>query len=98
MKTMKIRQLVFTAIAAFALNQGANAQNTIAVGVPAGTTRNDTYIGAGFEFYAPAGGTTINALGFWDANGTGLLTAHTVSIFKYSGSGSAYNLLVTATI
>ncbi len=60
----ELKQLVFAAIAAFALNQSANAQNTIGVGVPSGTTRNDTYIAAGFEFYAPAGGTTINALGF----------------------------------
>lgn len=97
---MKIKQLVFAAIAAFALNQGANAQNIIGVGVPTGTTRNDTYIAAGFEFYAPAGGTTINALGYWDASGTGLLAAHTVSIFQYDpGFGSSgYQLVVTATI
>ena len=96
---MKIKPLVFAAVVAFALNHGANAQNIIGVGVPAGATRNDTYIAAGFEFYAPhTSGTTINALGFWDANGTGLLAAHTVSIFKYSGSGSTYNLLISATI
>src|SRR5260370_15020458 len=97
---MKIKQHVFVAISAFALNQSASAQNIIGVGVPAGSTRKDTYIGAGFEFYAPAGGTTINALGFWDANGTGLLTAHTVSIFKYDPgfNGSGYDLVATATI
>ena len=96
---LKAKQLVFAAIAAFAFNQGANAQNIIGVGVPTGTTRNDTYNAAGYEFYAPhTTGTTINALGFWDASGTGLLAAHTVSIFQYSGSDSTYNLLVTATI
>lgn len=77
----------------------AQAQsNIIGVGVPTGSTRNDTYVGAGYEFYAPAGGTTINALGYWDANGTGLLAPHTVSLFKYAGTGSSYNLVVTATI
>ncbi|MGA2246534.1 MAG: hypothetical protein ABSH48_16180 [Verrucomicrobiota bacterium] len=98
---MKIKHLAFTAIAALALNSGASAQNVIGVGAPTETTRNDTYIGAGFEFYAPLHtGTTINALGFWDANGTGLLTAHTVSIFKYDGSfnPSGYDLVATATI
>jgi len=95
--SMKIKHLVFAAITAFGL--GANAQNTIGVGVPTGTTRNDTYNGAGFEFYAPlTTGTTINVLGIWDASGTGLLVAHTVSIFKYSGSGSTYNLVISATI
>lgn len=72
--------------------------NIIGVGVPAGTTRADTYIGAGYEFYAPVAGSTINALGYWDASGTGLAASHTVSIYKYAGSGSSYNLLVTATI
>src|SRR6266436_10297663 len=100
MKTFYIKTALFAAIAAFALNQSANAQNTIGVGVPTGTTRNDTYIAAGFEFYAPAGGTTINALGFWDANGSGLLVAHTVSIFRYDNAfnPSGYDLVATATI
>lgn len=97
---MKTQYVVLAAIAAFTLNHSARAQNTIAVGVPTGTTRNDTYIAAGFEFYAPAGGTTINALGFWDATGTGLLVAHTVSIFKYDSAfnPSGYDLVATATI
>lgn len=97
---MKIKYLVVAAVAAFALYQSASAQNTIGVGVPTGTTRNDTYIAAGFEFYAPGGGTTINALGFWDANGTGLLVAHTVSIFSYDNAfnPSGYALVATATI
>ena len=97
---MKIKQLVFAAIAVIALNHSASAQNIIGVGVPTGTTRNDTYIAAGFEFFAPAGGTTINALGFWDANGTGLLKAHTVSIFQYDPGfdPSGYALVATATI
>ena len=102
---MKIKQLVFAAVAAFALNHSADAQNIIGVGEPAGTTRNDTYIAAGFEFYAPAGGTTINAMGFWDQNGDGLLKAHTVSLFKYdptlSGApyfGSGYDLVKTVTV
>ena len=60
---MKIKHGLFAAIAAFALAEGASAQNTIGVGVPTGSTRNDTYIAAGFEFYAPTAGTTINALG-----------------------------------
>src|SRR6266481_3928821 len=96
----KVKQLVFAAIAVFAFNEGANAQNTIGVGVPTGTTRNDTYIAAGFEFYAPVGGTTIDALGFWDATGTGLLVAHTVSIFRYDNvfNPSGYDLVATATI
>ncbi|MDB6067653.1 MAG: Cell surface protein [Pedosphaera sp.] len=99
---MKTKHLVFAAITVFALSRSANAQNIIGVGAPTGTTRNDTYIAAGFEFYSPAGaGTTINALGFWDQNGTGLLAVHTVSIFKYHPgilSGSGYDLLATATI
>jgi hypothetical protein len=58
---VKIKHLLFAAITALSLAHRANAQNTIGVGVPAGTTRNDTYVAAGFEFYAPAGvGTTIN--------------------------------------
>ena len=78
----------------------AQAQNIIGVGVPTGTTRNDTYVAAGFEFYAPAGGTTINALGFWDATGNGLLAPHTVSVFQYDPAfgGSGYQLVVTATV
>ncbi|PWU09932.1 MAG: hypothetical protein C5B50_26405 [Verrucomicrobia bacterium] len=83
--------------ALFALSV-AQAQNIIGVGVPTGTTRNDTYVAAGFEFYAPTGGTTINALGFWDQSGTGLLAPHTVSIFRYNNTGSQYVLLATATI
>jgi hypothetical protein len=97
---MTTKTVLLAAVAAVALYQSANGQNTIAVGVPTGTTRNDTYIAAGFEFYAPAGGTTINALGFWDANGTGLLVAHTVSIFRYDNAfdPSGYALVATATI
>jgi hypothetical protein len=78
----------------------AQAQNIIGVGVPTGSTRNDTYVAAGFEFYAPSGGTTINALGFWDQNGTGLLAPHTVSIFQYDPgfNPSGYSLVATATI
>ena len=72
--------------------------NVIGVDVPLGSTRADTYIGAGFEFYAPVAGTTINALGYWDATGTGLVAPHTVTLFKYAGSGSSYNPLVSATI
>jgi len=85
---------------AAALSVAQAQTNVIGVGVPTGTTRNDTYIAAGFEFYAPATGTTINALGFWDANGTGLLKAHTVSIFSYDNAfdPSGYALVATATI
>lgn len=72
--------------------------NTIAVGVPTGAQRSDAYPGIGYEFYAPVAGTSINALGYWDASGTGLLAPHTVSVYKYSGGGSSYNLVVTATI
>jgi hypothetical protein len=85
---------------AAALSVAQAQTNVIGVGVPTGTTRNDTYIAAGFEFYAPSGGTTINALGFWDANGSGLLKAHTVSIFSYDNAfnPSGYALVATATI
>src|SRR5450759_5667757 len=94
---MKIKPLVFAAIAAFALNQGASAQNIIGVTAPTGTTRSDTYVAAGYGFYAPSGtGTTINALGFWDASGTGLLAAHQVSLFHFNGSG--YSLMATVTV
>jgi hypothetical protein len=97
---MKIRYVILTAISAFALNHSANAQNTLAVGEPTGTLRYDTYPGAGFEFFAPAtvGSTTINALGFWDQGGDGLLSDHTVSLFQYAGTLSAYNLLATVTV
>jgi len=99
---MNVKKFVCAAVAAYSLSQTINAQDTIGVGVPTGTVRNDTYVGAGFEFYAPAGtGATINALGFWDQNGTGLLAAHTVSIFKYHPGilgGSGYDLIATATV
>jgi hypothetical protein len=98
---MNVKNVIGAVLAALSLSHiSMEAQNTIGVGVPTGTSRNDTYIAAGFEFFAPAGGTTINALGFWDANGTGLLTAHTVSIFKYDSAfdPSGYALVATATI
>ena len=72
--------------------------NAVAVGVPGGSTRNDTYIGAGYEFYAPTSGTTINALGYWDSTGAGLQSPHVVSIYSYAGSGSSYNRVISATI
>lgn len=94
---MKIRTLVFAATAALALHQGASAQNIIGVTAPTGTTRSDTYSGAGYEFYAPSGsGTTINALGFWDQNGTGLLAAHRVSLYQYNGAN--YTLIATVIV
>lgn len=94
---MKIRSLVLAATAAFALHQSASAQNIIGVTAPTGTTRTDTYSAAGYEFYAPAGtGTSINALGFWDANGTGLLAAHRVSLYQYNGAN--YSLIATAIV
>ncbi|HTJ00195.1 MAG TPA: immunoglobulin domain-containing protein [Dongiaceae bacterium] len=77
----------------------AQAQtNIIAVGEPTGATRNDTYVAAGFEFYAPVAGTKINALGYWDATGSGLLAPHTVTVFKYAGTGSSYHQVISATI
>jgi len=91
---MKIRNLVFAAVAAFTLSQSANADN-IAVGVSTGPTRNDPNMAMGYEFYTP-NGATINALGFWDASGNGLLAAHTVSLFHYNGAG--YTLLATVTV
>jgi hypothetical protein len=91
---MKIKNLVFAVMAAFALNHCANA-DTIGVGVSTGPTRNDPNMAVGYEFYTPSGA-TINALGFWDASGAGLLAAHTVSIFHYNGAG--YTLLATATV
>ncbi len=97
---MKFNSAWFAALTAFACAHSACAQNTIGVGVPTGSTRNDTYIAAGFEFYAPTAGTTINALGYWDANGTGLLVPHTVSIFAYDSAfnPSGYQLVATATV
>lgn len=97
---MKITPLAFVIVAIVALHYDASAQNIIGVGVPTGSTRNDTYVAAGFEFYAPSGGTTINALGFWDQNGTGLMVPHTVSIFQYDPgfNPSGYSRVVTATI
>lgn len=94
---MKFKGLVCAIIAGLTLNQGLNAQSLIGVSAPTGTTRSDTYSAAGYEFYAPSGtGTTINALGFWDQNGTGLLAAHTVSLFQYNGAN--YSLLATVTV
>jgi hypothetical protein len=99
---MQFKYLLLATFTGFALSHSAGAQNIVGVGVPTGTTRNDTYIAAGYEFFAPANvGTTINALGFWDANGTGLLVPHTVSIFKYHPgilNGSGYDLVVTAAV
>ena len=94
---MKIKQLVFAATAALALINGASAQNIIGVTAPTGATRSNTYPAAGYEFYAPSGtGTTINALGFWDQSGTGLLAAHQVSLFHYNGAN--YSLMATVTV
>ncbi|MES2658845.1 MAG: glycosyl hydrolase [Verrucomicrobiota bacterium] len=53
---------------------------------PAGGVRSDTYPGAGFGFYVPTTGTTINRVGFWDQGGDGLLAAHTVALYGYNGS------------
>jgi len=61
---MNAKVFVCIALAAFSLSYRMDAQDTIGVGVPTGTIRNDSYIAAGFEFFAPASGTTINALGF----------------------------------
>jgi len=98
---MKIKLILSTAMAVFALDLAATAQSTLAInGAPTGATRSDTYEwGAGFGFYVPAGvGTTINSLGFWDASGTGLDSSHIVALYQYSGSGSAYNLLDSVTV
>jgi Immunoglobulin I-set domain len=77
----------------------AQAQTNIAVGVPLPADyRSDTYPLAGWAFAAPAGSsTTINALGYLDATGTGLLTSHVVAIYRYDG-GSPYALVTKATI
>jgi Immunoglobulin I-set domain len=78
----------------------AQAQTNIAVGVPTGSLRYDTYSGAGYEFYASDSSITnrpvVNALGYWDQNGTGLLASHQVSLYHYNGDN--YTLLVTATV
>jgi len=98
---MKTKLILSAALAVFALDLAAMAQSTVAInGAPTGTTRSDTYEwGAGFGFYVPAGvGTTINSLGFWDQNGTGLDASHIVALYQYSGSGSAYNLLDSVTV
>jgi hypothetical protein len=98
---MKIKYVLSAAVAVFAFNLAAMAQSTVAIsGTPTGTTRSDNYEwGAGWGFSAPAGtGTTINALGFWDATGTGLDTSHIVALYEYSGSGSSYNLLDDVTV
>lgn len=94
---MKIKLSAFAAIAAFAFTIGASAQDIIGVGVPTGGTRNDSYPCAGWGFSAPAGGsTTVNALGFWDATGSGLQTSHIVALYAYNGSG--YNLLASVNV
>lgn len=98
MKTPNIKQFVFATIAAFAFTQNASAQTNIAVGAPSGAARNDTYPAAGIGFYAPAAGTTVNALGFWDATSTGLLASHQVCLYQYAGTGSSYNLMATVVI
>lgn len=97
---MRIKHLLSVGVGVFALNVVAMAQSNLAIeGAPTGATRNDTYEwGAGFGFYVPSGGTTINSLGFWDENGTGLLADHIVALYQYSGSGSSYNLLASATV
>jgi len=95
---MKIKYLLSAAVAVFAINLVAMAQDEIGVGIPGGTLRNDDYQwGAGFGFYTPSGtGSTINALGFWDQNGTGLLAAHTVDLYGFNGNN--YSLLASATV
>ena len=97
---MKLRYAILTTVTAFTLNHAAIGQTIFGVGEPTGTIRHDNYVhGAGFEFYTPSGtGTAINSLGYWDQGGDGLMADHTVSIYAYAGSGSAYNLLATVTI
>ena len=73
----------------------AGAAITAGLGEPSGAARTDNYPGAGFGFYAPTTGTTINRLGFWDQGGDGLLTSHQVGLYRYNGSGYDSIALVT---
>jgi hypothetical protein len=66
------------------------------LGEPTGSIRTDTYPGAGYGFFAPASGTTINQLGFWDQGGDGLLSSHTVVIYGYNGT--SYDILASADV
>jgi lysophospholipase L1-like esterase len=73
------------------------AEITQGLGIPAGALRTDNYAAAGYGFYTPAEGALINRLGYWDANGDGLATPHTVMVGQFNGS-NAYNEMIRVTI
>lgn len=68
-----------------------------AVGEPAGASTNTSYYpAAGYGFYTPAAGTTVNRIGYWDQGGDGLAVSHDVMIVGYNGSN--YSEVVRVTI
>lgn len=101
---MKIKYIALAALAALTLNNAARAQNTIGINnltTGNGTVRNDIYTDAavGFGFYTPSGGATINELGYWDPNDTGLTLGHTVDLYEYSFDvNNDYDLLASVTV
>lgn len=84
-----------TAAIVLAFDGLASAAITAGLGEPTGTIRTDSYPGAGFGFFAPTSGTTINRLGFWDQGGDGLVSSHNIGLYRYNGSGYDNIALVT---
>lgn len=99
MKPFPFRHFIISVAVGLAAPAAAVAAITSGVGIPTGPTRSDAYPYAGFGFFAPSGvGTTVNRLGYWDQNGDGLQTPHTVALFSYAGSAAYYNEVISVTI
>ncbi len=68
-----------------------------AVGEPVGATNwTNSYGAAGYGFYTPVAGTTVNRIGYWDQGGDGLAVSHDVMIVRYNGTN--YSEVVRVTI
>lgn len=88
--------LIGAIINLIALSSASAATITPFVARSGGNNRNDVYPQAGFGFAADASGTAqINQLGFYDDGGDGLLVAHDVGLYHYTG---VFTLIAKATI
>ena len=69
-----------------------------AAGQPTAGTRTDNYGAAGWGFYTPLAGTTVNRLGYWDQGGDGLLVSHDVMLIKFVPATSSWTKVIKVTI
>jgi hypothetical protein len=85
--TMLAKSFVCASLLSLALVASACADEMLITGYPSDATpRTDTFASFGYGFYANASGaTTINALGYYDADGDGLSVSHTVALVHYTG-------------